>query len=428
MLSIARAGARLTAMVCLAFSLGARADAYSVLSHEAVVDALWDVKLKPVLLARFPNSTPDELREAHAFAYGGAIIQDLGYYPHGSMEFSDLTHYVRTGDFILALIRESQNLDELAFALGALSHYVSDLDGHRFATNVAEAILYPELRRKYGDVITYEENPAGHLKTEFGFDVLEVARGNFAPQAYHDFIGFNVSETVLRRAVRDTYGLDLEDLFRDFHRAMESYRHAVSQTIPKATRVAWAQREDQIQKSEPGMTREKFVYVMKRSSYERNWGKQYDRPSAGERILAVLLKLVPPIGPLKALKFKMPTLEVEKLFMESFNRASAQYYGTLEDASGRRLELPNKNYDVGVVTAPGSYRLEDDAQAVWLDLLAKKNFCSVTPAIAAELLAYYGNPGAPLHTKRNAEKWKKLEAELLVLKAAHRNTMVSGEP
>src|SRR5579884_296411 len=172
---------------------------YSVLTHEALVDALWSVKLRPLLLARFPNATPDELKKAHGFAYGGAIIQDMGYYPHGSPEFSDLTHYVRTGDFIVALINDSQDLNELAFALGALSHYMGDLDGHRFATNVGEPMLYPNLQKKYGNFITYEQNPPAHLKTEFGFDVLQVAEGNFAPQAYHDFIGFYVSKTVLQK-------------------------------------------------------------------------------------------------------------------------------------------------------------------------------------------------------------------------------------
>jgi hypothetical protein len=172
--------------------------AYSVLSHEALIDALWDAKLKPALLSRYPHATPQQVKEAHGYAYGGAIIQDLGYYPHGSKQFSDLTHYVRTGDFIIALVQESRNLDDLAFALGALSHYVSDVDGHRFATNLGEPMLYPRLQRKYGDFITYEDNPAGHLKTEFGFDVIEVAKGRFAPEAYHDFIGFYVAEPLVQ--------------------------------------------------------------------------------------------------------------------------------------------------------------------------------------------------------------------------------------
>jgi hypothetical protein len=377
---------------------------------------MWDVKLKPVLLARFPNATPEELKKAHGFAYGGAIIQDMGYYPHGSMQFSDLTHYVRTGDFIVALIANSQDLNELAFALGALSHYMGDLDGHRFATNVGEPMLYPDLRKKYGDFITYEQNPAAHLKTEFGFDVLEVAKGRFAPQAYHDFIGFHVSKTVLQKGFRDTYGLDLQDVFEDFNRAVESYRRNVSKTIPMATRVAWAQKRGDIQKSAPGMTHKRFVYEMKRSSYERNWGKQYDRPTVGDRILAFLLKLLPPIGPLKDLRFKMPTPPVEQLFMDSFERATKQYQGVLEKSQTEKLQLDGRNYDVGVITPAGTYRLDDNIHAYWLHQLAKKNFATTTPAIRAEMQRYYANLDAPIATKKNKKEWAQVVAELQTLK------------
>ncbi len=389
---------------------------YSVLTHEALVDAMWDVKLKQLLLARFPNATPQGLKKAHGFAYGGAIIQDMGYYPHGSEQFSDLTHYVRTGDFIVALINDSQDLNELAFALGAMSHYMGDLDGHRYATNVGEPMLYPKLQRKYGNFITYEKNPAGHLKTEFGFDVLEVAKGNFAPQSYHDFIGFYVSKTVLEKGFHDTYGLDLQDVFSDFDRAVESYRRAVSKTIPTATRVAWAQKKDEIQKSEPGMTRSKFVYEMSRSSYERNWGKQYDHPTAGDRFLAFILKLLPPIGPLKDLRLKVPTPPVEKLFMESFTRATDQYKTVLGQLP--TLQLENRNYDVGVVTPAGTYRLEDNIQAYWLHKLAEKKFATVTPSIKAELLNYYGDLSAPIATKKNKKQWQEVVAELQTLKTS----------
>ena len=378
---------------------------------------MWDVKLKPILLGRFPNSTPDELKKAHGFAYGGAIIQDMGYYPHGSPQFSDLTHYVCTGDFILALILEAKDLNELAFALGAMSHYEGDLDGHRFATNVGEPIEYPRLEKKYGKFITYEQDPAAHLKTEFGFDVLEVAKGNFAPQAYHDFIGFYVSKTDLQKGFHDTYGLDLQDVFEDFDRAVESYRRNVSKTIPTATRVAWAQKQKEIRHSEPGMTRQRFVYVMRRSSYERNWGKQYDRPTLADRILAFFLRLVPPIGPLADLRFKMPTPQVEQLFMQSFTRATAQYHTKLDDMQNQTLTLDNRNYDVGEITPAGTYRLDDNIHAYWLDQLAKKNFSTVTPAIKSELLGYYGNLNAPIATKRNPKQWQGVVAELQQLKS-----------
>jgi hypothetical protein len=401
----------------LALGSGQPSHGYSVLAHEAIVDALWDVNFKPVLLARFPNVTPEELKKAHGYAYGGAIIQDLGYYPHSNTRFSDLTHYVRTGDFIAALIAQSQSLDEFAFALGALSHYMSDIDGHRLATNPGEAMLYPKLKRKYGPVITYEDNPVAHLQTEFGFDVLEIAKGNFAPQAYHDFIGFNVASPVLERAIRDTYGLELKDLFRNFDRTVGSYRRAVSQTIPKATRIAWAARKDDIERLAPGMTRAKFLYAMKRSSYEREWGKQYDRPSAGERILAALLKLLPPIGPLKAVRFKLPTQDVEKLFTESFDRSTSQYRAAVGVGQVNALHLENKNYDVGVITPAGVYRLDDDTHAYWLNLLAQKRFGTVTAPISDELLSYYSNLNAPLHTKKRPKDWKRLLTQLDELKS-----------
>ncbi len=418
---------RTLAVISLAFLIGKSAFGCSVLSHEAVVDALWDVKLKPVLLLQYPNATKEELKQAHGYAYGGAIIQDLGYYPHGSKQFSDLTHYVRTGDFVLALISESQNLNELAFALGAMSHYVSDIEVHRFATNPGEPLLYPKLERKYGPAVTYEENPGAHLKTEFGFDVLEVAKGNFAPEAYHDFIGFYVAAPVLQRAVHDTYGLDLEDLFPDFDRTVESYRRAVSKTIPMATRIAWAQKQHDIQRAQPGMTQKKFVYVMNRSSYERNWGKQYDRPTAGDRVVAVVLKLLPPIGPLRALRFKMPTPDVEKLFTESFTRCAAQYGGSLEQASHNTLQLEDKNYDTGTITAAGAYHLEDDVQAYWLSLLSKKGFNTVTPAIREELLGYYSNLSAPIDTKKHPKEWRRVLTELQTLKTAQAGVSAAGD-
>jgi hypothetical protein len=281
------------------------------------------------------------------------------------------------------------------------------------------------LRRKYGDVITYEDNPSGHLKTEFGFDVLEVAKGNFAPQAYHDFIGFNVATPVLERAFRDTYGLELKDLFGNFDRTIGSYRRAVGNTIPKATRVAWASRKDDIQKLAPGITRAKFLYVMKRSSYERDWGKQYDPPSAGERTLAVLLKLLPPIGPLKAIKFKVPTPDVENLFTQSFDRSTAQYRTTVDGAKLDALHLENKNYDVGVITPAGVYRLDDDTHAYWLNLLAQKSFGTATASIYDELLGYYSNLNAPLHTKQHPKDWKRLLAQLDELKTQRQRARVN---
>jgi Zinc dependent phospholipase C len=399
---------------------------YSVLSHEALVDALWDVSIKPALLARFPKSTPEDLKAAHAFAYGGSIIQDMGYYPHGNKFFSDLTHYVRSGDFVSALVNDSQDLNQCAFALGALSHYVSDNDGHRLATNLSVPKLYPKLKTKYGDVVTYEDDPAAHLKTEFGFDVIEVAKGNFAPAAYHDFIGFSVSKELLAQAFQETYGIDINSVFPDFDATINSFRSAVSGTIPKATRIAWAQRSKDIQQSEPGITRRKFLYNMKRSSYEKEWGKTYQQPSAGDRFLAFLLQLLPKVGPLRALAFKMPTPEVEKMFMASFNSCVDQYRTSLARVQ-KDKSLPNQNIDVGTLSKLGAYHLADAAYDQLLDDLATKQFAGMSPELGKSLLAYYDSPASPHqataptavpHKTASKEKGPdKVEAEVQQLKA-----------
>jgi len=402
--------------------------AYSVLSHETIVDAAWKTDIRPLLLKRFPSATHDELRQAHACAYGGAIIQDLGYYPYGNKFFSDLTHYVRSGDFIQALLRDASDLCEYAFALGALAHYAADNEGHRLAVNPSVPLLYPRLKKKYGDVVTYEENPAAHLKTEFGFDVVEVAQGRFAPDAYRDFIGFEVAQPLLDRAFRETYGLELASVLVDEQRAIGSYRHVISSTIPKATRVAWALKKDEIQRDKPSMTRKQFLYNLSRASYEKNWGKDYRGPTAGDKVLAFLFRLIPKIGPLKALALRAPTPQAEQLFEHSFNATLAQYRGFLSDHDHGRLVLVNDNFDVGAVTAPGQYRLADATYAALLDRLSRQNFAGMSPDLRAELLRFYSDPAAPYAARKDPKAWERVQDELQRLQAVQPPSNVAEVP
>ena len=211
--------------------------AYSVLTHEEIVDLLWISEIRPLLIQRFPGITEDQIKKAHAYAYGGSVIQDLGYYPLGNKDFSNLTHYVRSGDFVIELLRESKDADEYAFALGALSHYTADINGHP-AVNEAVAIHYPKLRAKYGISVRYADDRTAHLKTEFGFDTLQVAKNRYAPEQYHDFIGFQVAEPLLERVVLVVYGLQMKDVLPHEDLAIGSYRFAVSRLIPEMTQVA----------------------------------------------------------------------------------------------------------------------------------------------------------------------------------------------
>ncbi len=389
-----------------------------MLAHEAIIDAAWDTNIRPLLVKRFPNATHEELRAAHGYAYGGAIVQDMGYYPHGSMFFSDLAHYVRSGDFVLALLRDAKDLNDYAFALGALAHYAADNDGHRIGTNRAVPILYPKLRKKYGDFVTYEEDPLAHVKTEFGFDVLEVAQQRYAPDSYHDFIGFEVAAPLLEQAFRETYGLDLKTILSNEEQVLGSYRRDVSKLIPKATRIAWSLKKDEIEKDQPGITKRKFLYNLSRASYEKRWGKTYQKPTFEERFLAFLYKLLPKVGPLKVLQLRTPTPQTEQMFEASFNATMDRYRTLLKQHDEGQLELPNDNFDVGEVTPPGKYRMNDDTHAELLDKLAKQNFAGVSPELRAELLAFYADPNAPNATKRKPKVWSKVEVELQQLKNA----------
>ena len=389
---------------------------YAVLAHQALIDTTWESHVKPLLKARYPDATEAELSSAQAYAYGGSIIQDLGYYPHGSAFFSDLTHYVRSGDFVLALLRDAQNVYDYAFALGALSHYATDNQGHRLATNRAVPILYPKLKSKFGDVVTYEDDTLAHVKTEFGFDVLQVAQGQYAPESYHDFIGFEVSRPLLDQAFQQVYGVELVSVLDDEEKALNSYRRDVSKLIPEATRIAWSLKSKEIRADEPGATHRRFLYNLSRSEYEKQWGKDYQRPSRKERFYAFLYKLLPKIGPLRVLQLKTPTPETEKLFEESFIASVKEYEKLLADERQGTLQLPNLNFDVGSETSGGKYRLNDDAHAQLLHRLAENKFGCVSPDLRQELLGFFGSADAPYDVKKDKKTWDRVQAELESLK------------
>jgi hypothetical protein len=394
---------------------------YTVLTHEAIIDSVWDASLQKLLLKRFPDATPEQLQQAHAYAYGGCIIQDMGYYPFSSRFFSDLTHYVRSGDFIEALIRESKDLNEYAFALGALEHYAADTEGHRIATNRAVPILYPELRRKYGNDVTYWDNPTAHVRTEFGFDVLQVAAGRYAPDGYRNFIGFQVSRDLLERAFLDTYGMEMKDVFGSVTLALGSYRYAIGSIVPGMTKVAWKLKQDQLKKEIPGVTRKKFLYNLSRSSYEKEWGTEYHKPGLGTRILAFFFRWLPATGPFSALKVRTPTPEVEKLFMASFNATVDRYKVLLANVDAGAPALANENFDAGGATIAGKYKGTDEAYAKLLDKLVDRKFAGMQPDLRQNILAYYQDlkPALPAKSsKKEKTEFAKTLDQLERLKAA----------
>ena len=378
-------------VIVIAVLLPTRAPAYSVLTHQASIDTLWDAAIKPLLLLRYPKTSEAGLIEARAYAYGGSVIHDLGYYPFGSRFFSNLLHYVRSGDFVEALIRNATDVNELAFALGALGHYASDNTGHPAGTNRAIPLIYPKLREKFGNRVTYVDSPKQHILVEFSFDVVHVAAGVYAPEAFHRFIGFKVAMEVIERAFAETYALDMGDQFFDRSLAVGTYRYAVAKTIPQMTKVAWKKKQKEIEKLQPGITRAQFVFNMSRREYEKEFGRDYARPKGFARVIGFLYHIIPKIGPFRALAFKVPTPEAEKLFLDSFARTKERFAQLLSAARGAKLTLANTNLDIGTTSGRGEYELADETYDRLLEKLTAREFVGASDALRADLRRHFGD-------------------------------------
>jgi Zinc dependent phospholipase C len=418
-----RAGG-LVVLVAILLLCASASSAYSVLTHEEIVDLLWSDQISPLLLKRFPALTEDQLKQAHGYAYGGAVIQDLGYYPFGSVEFSNLVHYVRSGDFVRELLTQSQDSNEYAFALGALAHYASDIAGHP-AVNAAVAIQYPKLRAKYGNSVRYAEDHTAHLKTEFGFDMVQVARTRYASQQYHDFIGFEVSKPLLERTFPLVYGVALNDVLAHEDLAIGSYRFAVSRTIPEMTRVALRTHEKNMMKETPDFAKKKFLYRLSRSDYEKEWGKDYKKDGFKTRFIAALLRFMPKIGPFKALAFNNPTAQTEDMYFKSINTTVDQYRIYLTQVGTGSLELTNTDFDTGKETKAAEYSLTDETYAKLLAQLTARKFDLTSPDLRENILNFYSDLSLPLETKKDAAQWQSVLASLDQLKSAAPNASVA---
>lgn len=386
-----------------------------------------------MLKKRFPSATEEDLRKAHAYAYGGCVVQDMGYYPFGSKYFSDLVHYVRSGDFVKALIQESSDLNEYAFALGALSHYAADNSGHPTINRVV-TIEFPKLAKKYGERATYADDPKAHIRTEFGFDMVQVAKNRYTSDRYHDFIGFEVSKDLLDRAFYKTYSLRLGDVFGDTDLAIGTLRRSVSIVIPEMTRVALLARKQEIVKDTPNFHKKQFLYYLSRKSYEKEWGKGYRKPGVGTQILAFFLRLIPKVGPFSALAFKIPTTQTEDMYIKSVDLTVQDYEKLLRETTIEELRLPNKDCDTGRETKAGEYALTDKTYERLLGQMTKKDFEHLTTDLKENILEFYSNLNAPIWTKRNKEAWRQTLANLELLRVAQATplkpvkTSMDGEP
>ena len=314
----------------------------------------------------------------------------MGYYPFGTALFTNLVHYVRSGDMVNALLKDANNINEYAFALGFLSHYVADNYGHPLATNLSVPLVYPKLTKKYGHVITYADNNISHMRMEFGFDVLEVAKGNYASQAYHDFIGFKVDTVVLSKAFFETYGLNINEVFNNhLQLAVETFRWIISNIFPTITKAAWSAKKNTILIQNHTTTSKSFTFKMRRKQYDKQFGKGYKRPGFSAKLLSFFIRALPKIGPLRALRFKSPTPKSEKLFDNSFDTILVHYTDNLKQLPKENVHPKDMDFDTGMPTADCEYSLADETYCDWLLKLKDDEFKNADPRIRQNIINFF---------------------------------------
>lgn len=377
----------LALLLCMVFA--APSQAFSILAHEAIIDASWTDHIRPLLQKKYPQASADELQKAQAYAYGGSLVADMGYMPFGCPYFTDLLHYVRSGDFVMALVNESQNINEYAFALGAISHYMADKYGHELATNLSIAMAYPKLKQQFGKVITYDNDHTSHSRMEFAFDVIQTVKGNYASIAYHNFIGFNIATPVLRRAFLKTYGQDLNTIFPDFESAIATFRWGVRDFFPELARTAWRSDKAGIRLSNSNIKRKTFTYRMPQHAFDKQFGDHSNQAGLAARSVVHAINTLPKIGPLKTMRFKYPGTECEKLYLSSMDSILLNYGNALQQAGCNNLKLPNIDFDTGKPAVLNEYALADKTYNNWLLKLQADKNARIDFALQQNVLAFY---------------------------------------
>jgi Zinc dependent phospholipase C len=388
---------------------------YSVQTHEELIDLAWKQSIRPILLKQYPTLTDAQLQEAHAYAYGGCAIQDFGYYPFGNAFFSDLTHYVRAGDFVLSLLHNAHTADELAFAIGSLSHYIGDTIGHSTAINHAVPIEFPKLEKKYGSTVDYAESPHAHVQTEFAFDINQLSKRRFAPSDYLKFVGLEVPRPLLRKAFFETYGINLPDIIGSKETSIRIYRYGVRRFLPNIARAETILHKKNFPADLPSSDFDDIKADLVQASTDNNWEAYRKTPGFGSHLYAGFIFILPKVGTLKMLSIKGPTEHTEDLYVKSLNRSIKTMRRVLADFDHIDQYLANRDLDTGAFVKPGGYRLTDRTYATLLAMITKNPGNVVPTQLKHDLIAYYADPDAPIVTKKNPEQWAQVQANLKVL-------------
>ena len=210
--------------------------------------------------------------------------------------------------------------------------------------------------------------------------------------------------------------MGLNDVLKHEDLSIGSYRFAVSRMIPEMTQIALRTHKKDMMKETPDFAKEKFLYRLSRSDYEKEWGKDYTKPGFGARLSAILLRYMPKIGPFKAMAFNNPTRQTEDMYFKSINTTVDRYRVFLEQVRAGSLELANYDLDTGKETKAAEYSLTDETYAKLLGQLAERKFDLTSPDLRENILSFYSDLSLPLETKKDSARWQSVLSSLDQLK------------
>jgi hypothetical protein len=390
---------------------------YSFQTHEQLVDLTWTDTIEPLLKRRFPGITEPSLLVAHGYAYGGSAIQDLGYYPFANQFFSDLTHYVRSADFVQSLFRHARNANELAFAIGALSHYIGDTIGHSEAINPAVAIEFPNLRKKFGPSVSYAQNHHAHVRTEFAFDVNEASKRHLAPLAYLRHAGLRIPYRLLAQSFLETYGLELRSILGERRPVIRGYRFALRSLLPRVAYAEVVLHRNRFPPEPTTSAAKTFQAQLDRTEFTIGWNQFRKQPGIRTYLLAALIAILPKVGKLSELSIRGPENSTLERYIESVDRCTSSMRDVLGRVEKGDLQLANRDLDTGDRVKPGAYPLTDQTYASLLNDITRLPHPDISAALKQNILDYYADPSAPITTRKNAKEWRRVQNDLALLQS-----------
>jgi hypothetical protein len=398
----------------LAFVAPPHTYAYSILTHEQLIDLLWSSDILPMLHTRFPDARPEDLRLARKYAYGGALLADAGYYPKGEPYTANLTHYVLAGDFVTNLFRNATDVYELAFAVGALTHYVGDTIGHSTATNPSVAIAFPNLVKPGGTqigtdglpeaIVTYEDGEAQYKQVEVGFDINSLNHKRFIPKKIMDRIGFDVPLQQFTYAFYQTYGLQVDFTHTDSSLNLHAYAGDAKGVITEGIyAIASKHKKDGPDESSIAELPE-FQAMIANAEAEGHWNK-YKRAGGFESKAMIVVLGVDPAIPIA--RVEMPITTTQRMYIRSVLQsvkllkqilktpvAPTERFIPLwpsDQSNSSPTSLPNFNLDTGHLEPSRAYRLTDDAYFDLLGRIVANPTWPIPPSTKTAIQTYFSD-------------------------------------